>query len=144
MSTTEEQNGLPSELQQELERSLYDRAGRMHPDDERLVDERLEKKIQSLLSGSAMVSQKLRVLIQRVQLLYSLLKDPDFSLRWTTKALILAALVYFINPFDMVPDVLPLIGYVDDAFVIGLVINSLNEEIRRYAEFRGIPLEVAA
>ncbi len=144
MSATEEQNGLPSELQQELERSLYDRADRIHPDDERLVDERLEKKIQSLLSGSAVVSQKLRVLIQRVQLLYSLLKDPDFSLRWTTKALILAALVYFINPFDMVPDVLPLIGYVDDAFVIGLVINSLNEEIRRYAEFRGIPLEVAA
>ncbi len=144
MSATEEQNGLPSELQQELERSLYDRADRIHPDDERLVDERLEKKIQSLLSGSAVVSQKLRVLIQRVQLLYSLLKDPDFSLRWTTKALILAALVYFINPFDMVPDVLPLIGYVDDVFVIGLVINSLNEEIRRYAEFRGIPLEVAA
>ncbi len=144
MSTTEEQNGLPSELQQELERSLYNRADRMHPDDERLVDGRLEKKIQSLLSGSAMVSQKLRVLIQRVQLLYSLLKDPDFTLRWTTKALILAALVYFINPFDMVPDVLPLIGYVDDAFVIGLVISSLNEEIRRYAEFRGIPLEIVA
>jgi len=144
MSTTKDQNGLPSELQQELEQSLYDRADRIRPEDERLVEERLEKKIQSLLSGSAMVSQKLRVLIQRVQLLYSLLTDPDFSLRWTTKALILAALVYFINPFDMVPDVLPLIGYVDDAFVIGLILNSLNEEIRRYAEFRGIPLEVAA
>ncbi len=144
MVEEKQQEEIPSALQQELERSLYERADRIRPEDEQWVDQRLEEKVKSLLSTSALLSQKLRVLVHRVQLLYAMLKDPEFSLRWSTKAIILAALVYFINPFDIVPDVLPLIGYIDDAFVLGLVLSKLQEEIQRYATFRHIPLEVAA
>ena len=46
-----------------------------------------------------------------------------------------AAVVYFVNPLDLVPDFLPLLGFVDDAAVIGFVVESLREEMRRYQGF---------
>jgi len=48
--------------------------------------------------------------------LYYCWKDSDTPL-WV-KALILGALGYFVFPFDAVPDMLPVIGWLDDAGVI--------------------------
>jgi uncharacterized membrane protein YkvA (DUF1232 family) len=43
--------------------------------------------------------------------------------------MILAAALYFVNPLDLIPDFLPVIGYVDDAAVVGYVLRSLQREI---------------
>ena len=42
------------------------------------------------------------------------------------------AVFYLLNPFDVIPDVLPVIGYVDDAAVFGLVLSSFKSEIKKY------------
>jgi len=55
---------------------------------------------------------------------------------WPTIVLIIAAIVYFINPFDLFPDVIPVVGYVDDATVIGFVIKSLGAEIARFRAYK--------
>ena len=44
------------------------------------------------------------------------LRDPDVP--WTAKAGFAAVLLYFLNPFDIIPDLTPLIGYLDDAGVL--------------------------
>lgn len=46
--------------------------------------------------------------------------------------LILAAALYFVNPLDLIPDFLPVIGYVDDAAVVGYVLRSLRRELDVY------------
>lgn len=43
-----------------------------------------------------------------------------------------AAMIYFVNPFDMVPDALPALGLVDDATVIAFVLNSIRGDIVRF------------
>jgi uncharacterized membrane protein YkvA (DUF1232 family) len=43
-----------------------------------------------------------------------------------------AALIYFVNPFDAVPDMLPALGLLDDATVIGFVMASIREDIQNF------------
>jgi uncharacterized membrane protein YkvA (DUF1232 family) len=42
----------------------------------------------------------------------------DHATPFQVKAALLGALAYFVLPFDVVPDVLPLLGYTDDAAVL--------------------------
>lgn len=53
-----------------------------------------------------------------VMLLGRLLKDSRVST--ADKALFLGAIVYVISPIDLIPDVLPFIGQVDDLYVVAL------------------------
>ena len=43
-----------------------------------------------------------------------------------------AALIYFVNPFDLIPDFIPFIGQLDDIFILGLLIKTLNKEIESF------------
>ena len=52
----------------------------------------------------------------------------------STKSIIavVAALLYFVNPLDLIPDFIPIIGQIDDIFVLGYMIKTLNKEIERF------------
>ena len=45
------------------------------------------------------------------------------------KLMIMGALAYLVCPVDLIPDVLPLVGWTDDAAAIGLVVNKLSSYI---------------
>nr|WP_249123462.1 MULTISPECIES: YkvA family protein [unclassified Bradyrhizobium] len=46
------------------------------------------------------------------------------------QASLLGALAYFILPFDVIPDVMPLLGFTDDAAVLATVIRLVANHIR--------------
>lgn len=58
-----------------------------------------------------------------VRLLGRLLKDARVPN--AEKALFLAAIVYVISPLDLIPDVFPFIGQVDDIYVVALTLLRL-------------------
>ena len=41
----------------------------------------------------------------------------------------IAALIYFVSPFDVIPDWIPVLGHIDDAFVISLALKSVRAEL---------------
>jgi uncharacterized membrane protein YkvA (DUF1232 family) len=47
-------------------------------------------------------------------------------------ATLIAAILYFVNPFDFIPDFIPFIGKIDDFLIISLVVKRLNKEIERF------------
>lgn len=51
-------------------------------------------------------------------------KTPDNSLLW-----IVAALSYLIDPFDLIPDATPVLGFVDDATVVEFVSDKTRESL---------------
>ena len=51
---------------------------------------------------------------------------------WTTLALCAGALIYFLNPLDAVPDLIPGAGFLDDATVIGFVLASIKQDIQSF------------
>ncbi len=45
---------------------------------------------------------------------------------------IVAVLIYFISPFDFIPDVLPLVGFTDDLAVVLWVGKSIKKELDEF------------
>jgi uncharacterized membrane protein YkvA (DUF1232 family) len=46
------------------------------------------------------------------------------------------ALLYILNPFDLMPDFIPGIGYLDDMSMVALVIGSVRRDVENYARWR--------
>ena len=68
-----------------------------------------------------------------VMLLGRLLRDMRVPA--AEKALFVAAIVYFVMPIDLIPDIFPFIGQVDDIYVVALtllrLVNRTDERIVR-------------
>lgn len=57
------------------------------------------------------------------------------SIPWKTVATILAAIIYFLNPLDLIPDFIPLLGLTDDFSVLVWVFNSVNMEVDKFLDW---------
>ena len=91
-------------------------------EDIRFVDENLWTKLEK--TGKKVSFAK------DILALYRYLKDP--FVKWYRKAVVVAALVYFIVPIDTIPDIAPLFGYLDDLGVIAAVLKYLGSELKDY------------
>lgn len=56
----------------------------------------------------------------------------DRDKKWYRKSIVVAAILYFIVPIDTVPDIVPLLGYLDDIGVVAWTIKFLGSEITEY------------
>ena len=77
----------------------------------------------------------LKQVLTSVRTLYALFKDAvngDYRLHPASVAMIGGALLYFLIPMDLVPDFIPLAGYLDDLAVLTTVAGSLKGEIARH------------
>lgn len=59
--------------------------------------------------------------------LYYVLQSPDVTV--SNKALILGALGYFILPIDLIPDVIPALGFTDDAAALALAYKAVQASV---------------
>jgi len=69
-------------------------------------------------------------------LLFQMVTDKEFNIDKTAYIAIAGALAYVVLPIDVIPDFIPGVGFVDDMFVIGIVMKSISDEIERYKGFR--------
>ena len=65
-----------------------------------------------------------------VRALYAFMRDPRAPVQG--KAVAIGALLYFILPLDLIPDVLPVIGFADDAAVIAAAVGFLHTQLAAY------------
>lgn len=72
---------------------------------------------------------------ENFKLLYGMITHPDYSLNPATWAIIAGALAYVICPVDVIPDFIPVLGWLDDAFVLSTVMASLSVEIDNFRLF---------
>ncbi len=54
---------------------------------------------------------------------------------WRTVAAFVISLVYLFDPFDFVPDYIPLVGYIDDAAVLGLLAWAFKHDVGKYIDW---------
>ena len=58
---------------------------------------------------------------------------------WRVIICAVAAVIYFVNPADLIPDILAGLGFVDDAAVVAAVVRSIHKELddfRRWEKAR--------
>jgi uncharacterized membrane protein YkvA (DUF1232 family) len=51
---------------------------------------------------------------------------------WSTMLIVVAAIIYFINPFDLLPDIIPVAGLTDDFGVLIWAYSSITSEIEKF------------
>ena len=51
-------------------------------------------------------------------------------------------LIYVLNPFDIVPDMLPIIGAVDDASVIAACLMLIEQDLNQYRDWKGKQVQI--
>ena len=84
--------------------------------------------------------KKYKNFISQVRLAMALIKDyrnkTYTDIPWRSIALITGAILYFVNPFDMVPDMLPVFGFGDDAMLFAAMFKSIQADLDKYREWK--------
>jgi uncharacterized membrane protein YkvA (DUF1232 family) len=67
-----------------------------------------------------------------IRLIRAYWKNEYRAIPWQSMVSIIAAVAYFVSPIDIIPDVIPVVGYLDDAFVIALVLKSVKGDLDKF------------
>jgi len=73
--------------------------------------------------------------IPELESLISMLTDEEWQLPESDRERLLATFVYFADPEDILPDDIPVIGYLDDVIIIELVVRELLHVREAYDDF---------
>ena len=71
--------------------------------------------------------------VRDLRALYRYMLDSDVA--WIRKSVAVGALAYFIMPLDAIPDLAPVVGYLDDAGVVTAAVAYLSSEIEPYYQY---------
>jgi uncharacterized membrane protein YkvA (DUF1232 family) len=82
--------------------------------------------------------------IGRVKALIRMLEDTEWQLPDPERRRVLEGLAYVAESNDMVPDDVPVLGLVDDAIMLELVLRELRPELDGYEEFDAFRRDEAA
>jgi uncharacterized membrane protein YkvA (DUF1232 family) len=74
--------------------------------------------------------------LKHVETMIAMVEDAGFGLPDADRDNVLAALTYFASPDDIIPDNMPVLGFLDDALMIALCARELQHEIEAYNKFR--------
>ena len=137
-----EKHELSPEQVETLERAFEEGVENVDRDDAQHVlvkEPKARQKAEDLIQAQG----RFVTLGRQILLLYDMLRawwNDAYPVPWKTAAAITAALLYFINPFDIVPDFIPVIGYLDDAVVVGACLKLIQSDLRAFASSKGLSL----
>ena len=105
-------------------------------------DEKLKKLIEDVLKKlkeissdkktSARLNDSLRLFIRIINAYTS--KEYTY-VPWKTICLIVAGLIYFSYPVDLIPDFIPVSGLIDDVALIAWIYESIQDDIEKFLEW---------
>ena len=84
---------------------------------------------------AAKVPAFVRQRVDQLNALIDMVRDPEWALAEKERKNVVAALAYFADPQDMIPDNIPVLGFIDDAIMIELVVSELKHEIDAFHDF---------
>tara|TARA_B100002019_G_C21109259_1_gene517551 strand:+ start:58 stop:459 length:402 start_codon:yes stop_codon:yes gene_type:complete len=117
------------------EQQLSEEAGKVRTDDlETLLQrqEAIEAKVKS--------SGRLERFSTDIKLMFSLIRDywngRYRTVPWKTIAAVAGALLYVMNPLDLIPDLIFGFGFLDDAGVVALCLKWVESDLHKYAAWK--------
>lgn len=78
--------------------------------------------------------------IERLEQLADMVEDTEWGLDGDELKRMQRALFYFTEPADMIPDRVPILGFLDDALMVELTLKEFRPELQAYQKFCGFRL----
>ncbi len=124
-------------LREEMEKGTK----KLSPDD---IEDLLHKK-EKFYEKTRKTPGSFSKMINQLKLLFEMIMaywNQEYrEIPWSTIAASLFAVLYFITPVDLVPDFIPVLGYVDDATVVALTIKLIQDDMKKYCAHKGYDRE---
>jgi uncharacterized membrane protein YkvA (DUF1232 family) len=65
----------------------------------------------------------------------AMVRDKGWNMQDEDRQRVMSALVYFVDPKDVIPDNVEVLGFLDDAIMIELCVRELRHELDAYVDF---------
>ena len=119
--------------QKELEKG-YEQAEKLLEDRDKLEEflQRLEKKLREIPH----IGEGLSSIPVMASLINSYVKKEYTDIPAATIVAVIGALVYFVSPVDLIPDMIPGIGLLDDAAVVAACLRLVKGDLDAYSLWR--------
>ena len=129
--------------EEKAKEALNDYASKVGADD---VKETLgkEDEIKKLFKRVKVLAKYCNDLCEIFELLRDRVAGVYKETPWTTIAALTGALLYVLSPIDLILDIIPGIGFLDDAIVIGLAIKLALSDLEKYRVWKASRKEQAA
>ncbi len=98
----------------------------------RLVDEAIKK---AKGKNKGPLGEVWRYLTALIRLTRAYFNRQYTDVPWQTIVLAIAALIYFVSPIDLIPDFIPVVGYLDDVTIISFVVASIKADLDNFLEW---------
>ncbi|MFW7378657.1 MAG: YkvA family protein [Oligoflexus sp.] len=71
-----------------------------------------------------------------ISLVRHYVKGDYRQIPWSSLILITAGLLYFLNPFDLIPDFIPVKGLVDDAAILAYIFHTIRNDLNQFRSWQ--------
>lgn len=115
-----------SKFSQQAERTARD-PKRLH----KLLEDSKEK-IGRLAQDDEKVKGFLGMLRTLIRMVKAYLKGEYKVIPWKTLLLMVGALIYFVSPLDLIPDFIPITGFIDDISLVVWIFTRIQNDIRDF------------
>ena len=95
-----------------------------------------EGKLSFLMSTVKMLKKYYKLTDVMMMMLKDYRKGIYTSVPWFTIAAIGGSLLYVISPFDLIPDFIPGLGYLDDITVLTIVVGWIDSDLHKYLDWK--------
>lgn len=92
-------------------------------------------KIESITGKEGRIKTALDMAATFVRMVRCYISGEYRQVPWKSVVLIVAGLLYFLVPLDVIPDFIPFTGFFDDATVIYWIALGIREDIREFLEW---------
>ena len=96
------------------------------------------KKIENKLTIVPIVGNALSYIPVMISMIRSYVRKEYTEIPIGSIISMISALIYFVSPVDIIPDFLPVVGYLDDAAVVAACIKLVKSDIDDYKQWRKI------
>ena len=129
--------GISKEQEEKARKQYYEDIKDVDDTDVEYASKKGNKKLDQLDSNPPGALSKLWNDIKlMVNLITDYVKGDYTDVPWRVIAAITGAIVYFASPIDVIPDFIPVVGYLDDALVIKLAIDLASEDLNEYKRWK--------
>jgi uncharacterized membrane protein YkvA (DUF1232 family) len=106
-----------------------------------------KEKAEELIENASRKAERKKVnggplndIIDSVKLLFALANDyvqrKYKNISYATILLVVGGIFYFVLPFDLIFDGVPVVGWLDDATVLAFIIKQINAELQEYKKWK--------